>query len=42
MINYGRHFIDKKDLKSVAETLKSDWLTQGPKVKFLRIKLKNS
>ena len=26
MINYGRHFIDKKDLKSVAETLKSDCL----------------
>ena len=40
MINYGRHFIDKKDLKSVAETLKSDWLTQGPKVKIFENKIK--
>tara|TARA_B100000575_G_C23098360_1_gene633595 strand:- start:481 stop:1638 length:1158 start_codon:yes stop_codon:yes gene_type:complete len=40
MVNYGRHFIDKKDLKSVAETLKSDWLTQGPKVKTFESKIK--
>ncbi len=30
MINYARHYIDKKDLKSVEEVLKSDFLSQGP------------
>ena len=33
MISYGKHYIDKKDLKSVSNTLNSNWLTQGPKVK---------
>ena len=32
MINYGKHFIDKDDIKSVVNVLKSDFLTQGPKV----------
>ncbi len=32
MINYGRHYIDKKDIKAVVKTLKSNFLTQGPKV----------
>lgn len=32
MINYGRQFIDKKDIAEVAKVLKSDWLTQGPQV----------
>lgn len=31
-IPYGHQSIDKQDIKAVAETLKSDWLTQGPKV----------
>lgn len=32
MIPYGRQSINSDDIKSVAETLRSDWLTQGPKV----------
>ena len=32
MINYGKQSIDKIDVESVSGTLKSDWLTQGPKV----------
>ena len=32
MINYGKHYIDQKDIKAVISTLKSDFLTQGPKV----------
>ena len=41
MINYGKHFIDKSDIKFVSDTLKGDWLTQGPKVKNFEDKLKN-
>ena len=33
MINYGKHFIDKADIKSVVNVLKSKNLTQGPVVK---------
>lgn len=33
MIPYSHQFIDKQDIKAVKETLKSDWLTQGPKIK---------
>ena len=40
MINYGKHFIDKSDIKFVSDTLKGDWLTQGPKVKNFEDKLK--
>ena len=32
MIPYGHQFIDKNDIAEVAKVLKSDWLTQGPKV----------
>jgi len=32
MIHYGHQSIDKKDIKAVVKVLKSDWLTQGPKV----------
>lgn len=32
MIPYGRQNIDKKDANEVLKTLKSDWLTQGPKI----------
>lgn len=32
MIPYGRQHITDEDLKAVADTLKSDFLTQGPKV----------
>jgi UDP-4-amino-4,6-dideoxy-N-acetyl-beta-L-altrosamine transaminase len=31
--SYGRQFIDNDDIKAVSEVLKSDWLTQGPKIK---------
>lgn len=32
MIPYGRQWIDKDDIQAVVEALKSDWLTQGPKI----------
>ncbi|HEG43592.1 MAG TPA: UDP-4-amino-4,6-dideoxy-N-acetyl-beta-L-altrosamine transaminase [Phycisphaerales bacterium] len=32
-INYGRQCIEEDDIQSVVETLRSDFLTQGPKVK---------
>lgn len=32
-ISYGRQFIDEDDIKTVIETLKSDYMTQGPKIK---------
>lgn len=32
MIPYGHQSIDKKDIEAVIKVLKSDWLTQGPKV----------
>lgn len=32
MIPYGRQSIDRADVKAVIAVLKSDWLTQGPKV----------
>jgi len=33
MISYGKQTIDEEDIKVVVETLKSDYLTTGPKVK---------
>ena len=33
MISYGKQYIDKKDIDSVTKVLKSDWITQGPKIK---------
>ena len=32
MIPYGRQSIDQQDIDAVIEVLKSDYLTQGPKV----------
>lgn len=32
MIPYGRQDIDDSDINAVVETLRSDWLTQGPRV----------
>lgn len=32
-IPYGRQNIDQKDIDAVVSTLKSDFLTQGPKVR---------
>ena len=29
---YSRQYIDKKDIKRVSETLKEDYITQGPKI----------
>lgn len=31
-IPYGKHYIDHKDIKGVVEVLKSDSITQGPKI----------
>ena len=39
MIPYGRQFIDEEDIKAVVETLRSDFITQGPKVKEFEEKL---
>ena len=33
MIPYGKQYISEEDIAAVAETLKSDFLTQGPKIK---------
>ena len=32
-IPYGHQWIDDKDIEEVAKVLKTDWITQGPKVK---------
>lgn len=32
-ISYGRQYIDEADIKAVIETLQSDYMTQGPKIK---------
>jgi perosamine synthetase len=32
MIPYGRQSVDEEDVRAVAEVLRSDWLTTGPKV----------
>ncbi len=32
MIPYGQQWIDEEDIKAVTEVLRSDWITQGPKV----------
>jgi len=33
LIPYGRQFIDEEDIQEVIKTLKSDFITQGPKIK---------
>lgn len=32
MIPYGRQWIDEEDIQAVVEVLRSDWITQGPKI----------
>ena len=32
LLPYGRQSIDESDVHAVVETLRSDWLTTGPKV----------
>src|SRR5215813_1635892 len=32
LLPYGRQNLDEEDIQAVVETLKSDWLTTGPKV----------
>ena len=32
LLSYGRHFVDEADIQAVVDTLRSDWLTAGPKV----------
>lgn len=34
-LNYGRQYIDEEDIQAVVDTLRSDYLTCGPKVKEL-------
>jgi len=38
-INYGKQWIDEQDIQAVVETLRSDFLTQGPKVKEFEEKI---
>ena len=33
IIPYGHQWVDESDIKEVTKVLKSDWLTQGPKIK---------
>ena len=33
MISYGKHFVDKSDIKAVSKVLKSPFLTSGPTIK---------
>lgn len=41
LIPYGRQEVDEQDVASVVNILKSDWLTQGPKVQEFEDKLVN-
>ena len=41
MINYGKQFLDQKDISAVVKVLKSNYLTQGPKVREFENSLKN-
>ena len=41
MIPYGKHFIDKNDINSVIKALKSNFLTQGPKIQEFENNLKS-
>ena len=42
MINYGRQFVDNKDIRSVVNVLKSNWLTQGPQVEKFENQIKKT
>ena len=37
MLNYGKQNININDLKNISKTLKSNFLTQGQKLKNLKI-----
>lgn len=39
IIPYGHQWIDKNDIQEVAEVLRTDWLTQGPKVEEFEKKI---
>ena len=39
MISYGRHKLDTKDIKEVLKVLKSEWITQGNKIREFEAKL---
>jgi UDP-4-amino-4,6-dideoxy-N-acetyl-beta-L-altrosamine transaminase len=41
LIPYGKQSIDKKEIDSITKVLKSDWLTQGPKIEEFERKLAN-
>ena len=41
VINYGQHFIDQQDIKSVVKVLKSKFLTQGKSIKNFESSLNN-
>ncbi len=34
-IPYGRHWLDEEDLDAVIEALRSEWITQGPRIEAL-------
>ena len=38
-LSYGRQYIDEADIQAVADTLRSDYLTCGPRVTQLEEKL---
>lgn len=40
MIKYGKQYIDKEDQKAVLSSLKSEWITQGPRVETFEKNLK--
>ena len=40
MINYGRQYIDKSDIKAVTKVLTGNWLTQGPQIENFEKALK--
>ena len=40
-LSYGRQYITDEDIQAVVEALKSDYLTQGPKIINLRKHLLN-
>ncbi len=42
MIPYGRQNIDSNDIKAVLNTLKSEFLTQGPKILEFEKQLQNT
>lgn len=41
-IPYGQQTIDKEDIRAVVKVLKSDWITQGPKIKEFENALRES